>query len=334
MMKVSKSLRDIYSKQRGLCEQLRKRVDNIMMNKLKERRWHYESRVKTIESFALKIETGRYDDPNQIEDFFACTLVVENLDSMAEAESRVRNKFTFYERRPKKNDFTSKPSDSFRFDDTRLYVRWKDVPSVRPAGLSELLFEAQIKTFLAHAWSIATHDLTYKTNEKSWPKERIAFQIKATLEHAETSIQEAKNLAKSTSLKKTDELSERISTIIKLINELWPAVALPYDKRRLAENIDNLIRSIGVDSQALRQILLKEKDLGRGPKTLNLSPYATIVQSLFNQELEKMANYVTGRNHRFKIYVPRELELPPSMNASQLKNAILDVNENGNEMKK
>ncbi len=119
-----------------------------------------------------------------------------------------------------------------------------------------------------------------------------------------------------------------------MINELWPAVALPYDKRRLAENIDNLIRSIGVDSQALRQILLKEKDLGRGPKTLNLSPYATIVQSLFNQELEKMANYVTGRNHRFKIYVPRELELPPSMNASQLKNAILDVNENGNEMKK
>jgi hypothetical protein len=143
------------------------------------------------------------------------------------------------------------------------------------------------------------------------------------LEHAEISIQEAKKLSKSTSLKKTDELSKRISTIIKLLNELWPAVALPYDKKRLAENIDNLIRNVGVDLQTLQKILLKETGLGKGTNTLNLSPYATIVQSLFNQELKKMKKYLTGRNREFKVYLPRELELPPSISLVHLKNAIL-----------
>ncbi len=322
MMKISKSLRDIHSSQREQYKQLQERVDSII-NGLKDPRWHYESRVKGLESFALKVETGRHNDPNQVEDFFACTLVVENLDSMSKAETLVRKKFKFHERRPKKNDFTSKPSDSFRFDDTRLYVRWKDDPAIRPTGLNGLLFEVQFKTFLAHAWSVATHELTYKTDEKSWPKERIAFQIKAMLEHAEISIQEAKKLSKSTSLKKTDELSKRISTIIKLLNELWPAVALPYDKKRLAENIDNLIRNVGVDLQTLQELLLKETELGKGTKTLNLSPYGTIVQSLFNQELEKMKNYLTRRDHRFKVYLPRELELPPSISLAHLKNAIL-----------
>ncbi|MDL2122784.1 MAG: hypothetical protein LWX51_06815 [Deltaproteobacteria bacterium] len=318
MMKISKSLRDSHSSQREQYEQLQGRVDSIM-NALKDQRWHYESRVKDLESFALKIETGRYDDQNQVDDFFACTLVVDNLDSMSKAEKLVSNKFKFDKRRPKSNDCTSKPSDSFRFDDTRLYVRWKDDPAIRPTGLNGLLFEVQFKTFLAHAWSVATHDLTYKTDEKSWPRERIAFQIKAMLEHAEISIQEAKTLSKSTSLKKTDELSKRISTIIRLLNDLWPAAALPYDKKRLAENIDNLIYNIRIDLQTLREILLKETELGRGTNTLNLSPYATIVQSLFNQKLEKMKNYLTKRNRRFKVYLPRELELPPSITLAHLR---------------
>jgi hypothetical protein len=322
-MKISKSLRDIHANQKERYMLLQQRVDHVMGLK-KDRRWHYESRVKELESFALKVETGRYDDPNELEDFFACTFVVDNLGSIAKAESLVRSKFRLQERRPKTDKFTSKPSDSFRFDDTRLYVRWKDGPLVRPTGLDELLFEVQIKTFLAHAWSIATHDLTFKTDEKSWPKERIAFQIKAMLEHAETSIQEATKLAASSSLNKTDELSERISTIIELINELWPSVALPYDKKRLAENIDSLIRSVGIDLEALRQVLVKETELGRGTNTLNLSPYSAVVQSLFNQELQKMSKYLTGRSHKFKIYIPRELELPQPLRSAQLANAILD----------
>jgi len=98
---------------------------------------------------------------------------------------------------------------------------------------------------------------------------------------------------------------------------------LPYDKKRLAENINNLIRNVGIDLQTLREILLQETGLGRGTKTLNLSPYATIVKSLFNQELDRMTSYLTGHDHSFKVYLPRELELPPSINLAHLRNAIL-----------
>ena len=97
MMKISKSLRDCYCKQREQYEQLQKRVDNVI-NILKDRHrhykhWHYESRVKGLESYALKVETGRINNPNQVEDFFACTLVVENLDSISRAESLIKKKF-------------------------------------------------------------------------------------------------------------------------------------------------------------------------------------------------------------------------------------------------
>ena len=321
-MKISKSLRDIHSQQVEVYQELQQRVARVMLH-LKDQRWHYESRVKELESYALKVESGRHYN---LDDFFACTLVVDNIGSLAKAERLVKAKFKFQERRPKVDKLTSKPADTFRFDDTRLYVRWKDDPNVRPTRLKGLLFEVQIKTFLAHAWSIASHDLIYKADEKSWPKERIAFQIKAMLEHAETSIQAVKKLATSPSLKKTDELSRRVTTIIDLINELWQPTSLPNNKKRLAENIDGLLKNVKVDLATLRKALVKETELGGGTKILNLSPYATIVQSLLNQEPKKMKTYLTGRKHSFKIYIPREVELPASFSLD-LPNAMLDTTE-------
>lgn len=192
-----------------------------------------------------------------------------------------------------------------------------------PTGLNGRLFEVQIKTFLAHAWGIATHDLTYKTDQKSWPQERIAFQIKAMLEHAEVSIQEAQKLAKSACLKKTDELTRRISDTIELINDMWPSGLLPADKKRLAENINTLITKVGIEVATLSRILREETRLGRGANTLNLSPYGTIVQSLFNQEPGKMKKYVMGKEREFKVFVPKELELPSSLDSAKLTNVIL-----------
>ena len=321
-MKIAKSLRDMYASQKEAYGRLKEEVDGFMEAQ-RESSWHYVSRIKDLESFALKVETGRIK-PYEVEDFFACTLVVENLGSMARAEKLVRKRFKFHERRPKTDTLTSKSSDSFRFDDTRLYVKWKDSLVTRPTGLDGLLFEVQIKTFLAHAWSVATHDLIYKTDEKSWPKERIAFQVKAMLEHAEVSIAEAQKLAVSASLNKTDDLSKRISQIIKMLNELWPAVALPKDKKRLAENINNLVLSLGISLNRLQEIIVKETELGKGTKTLNLSPYCTIVQSLVNQEPDKVIKYVTGPKREFKVYMPCELEIPDTWDFKRATNAVLD----------
>ncbi len=323
MMKITKSVRDAHAEQKEKYDRLACMVDDTI-RAVKERGWHYESRVKEPESFALKLETGRYTRPQEIDDFFACTLVVENLAAIPRAQKIVLGRFGLHKRRPPSDALTAKPPDSFRFDDLRLYVKWKDQPSSRPTGLAGLVFEVQIKTFLQHAWGIATHDLTYKSDEKNWPKERIAFQVRAMLEHAETSIQEAKKLAKSSSLKKTDEFSKRVSTLIAVINKLWPAGMLPTDRKRLAENIDNLLLHVGVDSGELKSIVEAETVLGKGTQTLTLSPFSIVVQSLLNQQPDRMRDFLYGPEEGFSIFIPREVEFPPSVDRALVKNAVLD----------
>ncbi len=321
-MKIGQYLRDLYASQAELYGRLQAKVDDFMEQN-KDPNWHYIGRLKGIESYALKIETGR-TKPDDFEDFFACTLVVENLGSMAKAERLVKRRFKLKERRPETNTTTTKPSDSFRFDDTRLYVRWRDNKESRPTGLNGLIFEVQIKTFLAHAWSVATHDLTYKTDEKSWPKERIAFQIKAMLEHAEVSIDEAKKLAKTPSLNKTNEVYRRISEIIDVVNDLWPAEALPEDRKRLAENIDHLVKGLGITLARLQEIIVEETKAGRGTNITSLSPYCTIIQSLIKHEPDKIFGYLDGSPKDFKIYMSCELELPSSWDVKKANNAVLD----------
>ena len=134
-MKIPASVRVLFEELSPRYTALLRMVDLLVQIK-KERRWHYESRVKTIQSFALKLETGREPIPNQPEDFFACTLVVENQTRVRDAEDFVRQLFTVAERRPVNNDTTHMPAYSFDFDDLRLYVLWKDHPSKKPSGLN------------------------------------------------------------------------------------------------------------------------------------------------------------------------------------------------------
>jgi hypothetical protein len=102
-------------------------------------------------------------------------------------------------------------------------------------------------------------------------------------------------------------------------------LTLPNDKKRLAEAIDNLIKNVGTDLDSFKSILDKETELGRGTKTLNLSPYAIIIQSLFNQMEEKIVKYLNGPENRFKIYLHEELEIPDRIDTSTFTNAIKNM---------
>ena len=323
-MKVPASLRILYDNRKWTIQRLKETVDRRILQ-MKEPRWHYESRIKQLVSYALKVESGRVPDPGALEDHFACTIVVANATDIAVAEERINGMFSVEERRPRQEDVTHKSPDSFPFDDLRLYVSIGDDPAEVREDLVGIVFEVQIKTFLQHAWSIATHDLVYKTDDANWSKERIAYQIKAMLEHAEVSIQEADKLSSSEGLSKIESRTERIRRGIELVREQWEADELPRDLRRLACNIVDILAALGVTIQELRRILDKCKADRGGRHPQNLSPYGTVVQYLLTAERDKMLALLKSAKSRARVLISREIELPRDIDGGKLRNAVFVV---------
>jgi ppGpp synthetase/RelA/SpoT-type nucleotidyltranferase len=320
-MKIPGSVRRLHEDQKAVNDRLKILVDQQLAG-LKQSRWHYESRVKELLSYALKIESGRFQEPHALEDFFACTLVVSNATEIAEAERIVAENFTVKSRRPKQRNQTHKSPDCFPFDDLRLYVTLRASPTLPPSDLADVIFEVQIKTFLQHAWVIATHDLLYKTDDVNWSKQRIAFQIRAMLEHAEISIQEAEALAASAALAKEDSHTLSIKEGIKLVKAQWAGDELPPDVRRLAENVTNLLAGLRLKVDRLEEILQDGKAKRAGAHPSNLSPYATIVQYLLEAEQDKMVSLLTDEKGRTKIFIPTEIDLPGDLDVTALRNAV------------
>lgn len=320
-MKIPASIRVIYDDQKTINDLLKKTIDERMRG-IKKPRWHYESRIKELTSFALKMESGRFKNPQSMEDFFACTIVVANATEVAEAEAMIGDHFTIKERRPPNRKHTHKASDSFPFDDLRLFVTLLDNPAMPPSDLAKVVFEVQIKTFLQHAWSIATHELLYKTDDANWSKERIAYQIRAMLEHAEISIQEAESLATCGALAKEDRQTAALKKGISLVKSQWSKDELPHDVRRLASNITTLLEALRLNIGRLDEILNEGKSQRGGTHPANLSPYATVVQYLLNAEKEKMVALLEGEEKESKILIPDEIELPACINREKVKNAV------------
>lgn len=307
-MKITNSISKIYFEQKPLAEKLQKQVDTLIRSKKKET-WHYYSRIKSEESFALKLETGRVKTPSKMEDFFAGTLVVENINEIKNAIELVNSLFEINTRKPPADDFTHKESSSFAFDDLRLYVSIKKAEHLPPGSLTDLIFEIQIKTFLQHAWSIATHDLIYKSDTVSWPKERVAYQVKAMLEQAEISISGVDGLSQLPELAKENRESKLLNDIKKFLIEIFPADSLPFDLLRLSGIVSDVLKSFKLDLSQLRLIIDAETAANKGIKTLDLSPYGIIIQSIINQN-PALFEKIFKSGYKLKsngIFLPTEL---------------------------
>jgi hypothetical protein len=306
-VKIPQSVRNLYATLEPEYQLLREHVDRLMLAR-KEERWHYESRLKSAESFALKLETGRVANPGQPEDLFACTLVVERPQRIPQAEALVTSLFSLKERRPKKPDRTHLAPYSFEFDDLRLYVKWRDDTQTRPTGLAPRLFEVQVKTFLQHAWAIATHDRLYKSSSADWASSRIAFQVKAMLENAEVAIGAADTLGAAFALARSDDRTEELRNTIAAIELRWHDEQLPQDRRRLAENLLSLAATLKLDIANVWEALDDATSRGDGIRSLNLSPFAATLAALIQQRGPQLFKALA--EGRARVFVPTEVDLP------------------------
>lgn len=319
-MKVIQSIEAIYEEQFTRNQILQSRVDDIF-NRIKTPTWHYFSRIKQLESFALKLETGRFSDPTNLEDFFACTLVVENLDQINRASSLIRMNFSVINQRPENARRTHKESSSFQFDDLRLYVKLKTADFLPEEALSSITFEIQLKTFLQHAWSLATHDLIYKTDEINWPKERIAYQIKAMLEQAEVTISGVNNLINLPEILKDNKETTEQKKILKFYRDFFPREELPKDLVRLCKNTRELLSALNLKITDIRTIITTENNAGRGINFKNLSPFLLVIQSIINQRKDVVQEYLDGQTQKFKLILPKEIQTQ-TLDTSAGKNKI------------
>ena len=308
-MKISKVLRDIYYTSRPVFKKLQGEIDQTLGSRVEKRGWQFESRIKKKESFAQKIETGREKNPERINDFYACTIVVTSAADFDDAKKMIEDLFVFHYKLPR-NDFkTKKDSSNFIFDDLRMYVSRKPSPSGRLPELDGVIFEVQVKTVFQQAWVKATHDHVYKSDSVDWPKERIAYQIKAMFEQADIMLYLSKtsSITFSPTLAKENERTSKVKKLIEQICNIWDGDSLPKDKKRLAESIMCIYEGAGcLDSYT--EIVEQEKSrFGCLPK--NLSPYCFSVQAIFHTSY---VNFEGVSKEKFEnlIFIHDEMDMP------------------------
>lgn len=259
-----------------------------------------------------------------IEDFFACTIVVRNSKEITRATELVENVFDVIERRPANSTATKSRPTEFHFDDLRLYACIKESFRGRQP-INDVRFEIQVKTFLQHAWAIATHDLTYKTDEVSWAKLRVASQIRAMLEHAELSIDQFDKLAGSEILAKDHKEFREVAEIIALLQTHWEAAALPRDLQRLAQTIRSASLTFDLPVNSMFGYLADERRKGGGAASLDHSPYGELIQAVLRQHTfdgEKLLDRAKKNRRLGKIMVSPSIGLPSSL--EKLKGLVID----------
>jgi ppGpp synthetase/RelA/SpoT-type nucleotidyltranferase len=215
-MIVVKSLQEKYLEDIPHFKILGRRVNDTLLPYCEKYHFAYTSRYKEMESVAEKVESGRYSSWNAIDDLFAATIIIPNLKQEDAVIDFLRDVFEFDA--IKRRGSTLKAPDVFRFDATRVVAHLKAFGAEKQ-HLHELKFEIQVRSAFEHAWSAATHSLTYKSDEINWKAMRLAAQIKAACKM---------------------QIMEFIATCLR--TNAIPEEVRPKDLTRFAENMFGLLQ--------------------------------------------------------------------------------------------
>lgn len=206
----------------------------------------YVGRIKGIESLAEKIESGRFRSWGELDDLFACAVIIPTLAEEAEVIEWLGRAFSVVQLRHRGT--TRKDPSTFRFDATRFCgtLRREHYQESSPQVLS-VKFEIQIRTAFEHAWSVTTHALAYKSNSVDWRTARLAAQMKAAVEQLDQLVMAFAHNAAVIIEHPWPELESR-SKIDAFFREMMEAKDLPEEVvplswGRFCENVSSLIKA-------------------------------------------------------------------------------------------
>lgn len=165
--------------EQAYLKEVSERVRDIVFAYCDREGYAYSGRIKSPESLTEKIETGRFEKWSELDDLFACSIIIPTLKEEVSVVEYVRNKFNVV--KVNRRGSSRKDPSVFRFDATRVVARLRNLsPETTP--LNDICFEVQIRTAFEHAWSVTTHALVYKGGPIDWRRLRLAAQLKASVE--------------------------------------------------------------------------------------------------------------------------------------------------------
>jgi ppGpp synthetase/RelA/SpoT-type nucleotidyltranferase len=239
-----------YEQYLPFVQEVAKLVKETMLNFCDNKGYALTSRIKTIESLAEKIETGRFEKWSKLDDLFGCTVIIPNLSQEKEVIKFCQD--TFQVTQTVKRGQNKKSPDTFKFDSTRIYARLKSVDDSNIdnfLSIFNVIFEIQIKSAFEHAWAVSTHDLVYKGSEIDWKKLRLAAQIKAIVEQLDTMILAFEQISPAIQESEDPETKKKrqlaIATQELFQREKIPEELKPKDMTRFCDNLYGILVRAG-----------------------------------------------------------------------------------------
>jgi ppGpp synthetase/RelA/SpoT-type nucleotidyltranferase len=238
-------IRNKYRSVENYFQPLQKLVRDPLLVYCESHEYAVVSRIKSLDSVAEKVESGRYSRWSELDDLVAFAVVIPTLAEEPAVIAFLRD--TFEEVVLRSRGTTQKPPDVFRFDCTRFIGRLRASSQVEAAPAYQIMFEVQVRSAFEHAWQVATHALTYKSDDVGWNKLRLSAQLKAAVEQLDLLVLAFEGASGSVQpslwpdVQAREEIKAYFSDAVQ--TGRIPVELAPRTWSRFADNVLRLVRS-------------------------------------------------------------------------------------------
>ncbi|MBA4866708.1 hypothetical protein H1V43_36510 [Streptomyces sp. PSKA54] len=245
-MPVPQSVSNAYSQVEPLLKAVSEYVEQTLRTYCDRSGYLFFDRIKKVESLSEKLEGGRIAKWSDIDDLYACTIVIP---TTLHEPGVIRKLDACFARVSMRSRGTAKKApEVFRFDTTRYYARLSTgAAAERAPGIESITFEVQIATAFEYAWSTVTHDLVYKGDRVDWKKQRLAAQLKAAVEQIEMIIGAFDQVSGAVPESEWPEVAAKDSIVERFQELIADGVIAsnltPVSWRRFADNVFALVAS-------------------------------------------------------------------------------------------
>jgi len=243
-----------YRRDLAALKSLEAAVQPTLWNFCRSQGYALTLRLKSLDSVAQKIESGRFRRWSEIDDLLAATVIVPTLRHEEDVLAYLADTFDIRRRRLRSDGF--KAPDAFRFEATRVTVNLRPAPGTEPTPIESLPFEIQIRTAFEHAWSVTTHALAYKGDTLDWKKLRLAAQLKAAVEQLDLLIIGFENVAEQVMRHGWFEVATG-EQIFSLLERLFAERVIPPELQPI---------NLGLSAKSIAAAILDSRSAPRPPR--------------------------------------------------------------------